>query len=747
MSDREDLDAAQGPAYSPPGPERPPGDTPSAGDVSPAVGGSDSDTDEMDEVALKENNKDSWMIARAQEIYRSSTDYLDANITTTWETSLSHFNNEHANASKFRRRNYKRSAVFRPKTRSNIKNQEANLAAAAFSTTELVNIQPKKKADPMQVASAKVTKTLLQERLQNKMPWFLTVMGAYQDTKNYGVCITHQYWSYREDTDIVPAFDSNNSPVMDYDEETGESVPMGVEKVIVREDTMHCNNVPPENFRFDPMCDWRDPINTSPYLVYLIPMYVNEVLEMMESVDPKTNRPTWRKYSSAEILSTRRQDYDRTRQAREGNRRIDPADDQSLSGYTTVWAHMNIVRVNGEDLMFMTLGTELPLTEVEMVKDRFPHLLPGNRPFTLGFTNIETHKNYPAGDNELAAPLQYEINEVANQRLDNVKLALNKRYYVKRGSQVDLDALIRNVPGGGVMMNDPEKDIKTVETRDVTASSYREQELLSGEMDELVGGFDPTKGQQQGQKQASNGAMEQAAGSAGSVQEYTIRLFLQTWMEPTLRQLVKLIQMYETDESLLGIAAEEAELMVKFGMDEITDELLQQDLIVDVNVGIGNTDPVKRIEKVVFGVTKTLELPGMVERIKSSAIADEIFGTMGYKNSTRFFESDDEFAKSQEAAGPAPPPPEIEVKLKELDIREADNNARHQREMQELELKREVEFSKLALERELKLEDIYNLLGVEKMRDETARDSVALRERNKLQELNMKRAEAGGGAG
>lgn len=685
------------------------------------------------------------MISRAREIYSTSTDYLEANITTTWETSLSHFNNEHASASKFRRRNYKRSSVFRPKTRANIKNQEANLAAAAFSTQELVNIQPKIKTNQAQIASAKVTKSLLQERLANRMPWFLTVMGAYQDTKNYGVCISHQYWSYKEDTDIVPAFDENNQPIMDIDEKSGEAVPMGVRKVIVREDTMNCDNIAPENFRFDAMCDWRDPINTSPYLIYMIPMYVNEVLEMMETVDPKTGRPTWRKYTSSEIMSTRRQDYDRTRQAREGNRRVDPADDQAIGGYTTVWAHMNIVKVNGEDLMYMTLGTELVLTDVAMVKDAFPHLLPGQRPFTLGFTNIETHKNYPASDNELATPLQLEINEVANQRLDNVKLALNKRYYVKRGSQVDLDALIRNVPGGGVMMNDPEKDIKTVETRDVTASSYREQDILSSEMDEIVGGFDPAKGQQQGQQQQSNGAMEQAAGSAGSVQEYTIRLFLQTWMEPTLRQMVQLIQKYETDESLLAIAAEEAELLIRYGMDEVTDELLQQELIVDVNVGIGNTDPVKRIEKVVFGVTKAVELPGMIERIKSPAIADEIFGTMGYKDSTRFFMSDEEFAQASEEAGPQEPPPEIAVKMRELDVREQDNQARHQREMNELALKREVEFSKLALERDLKLEDVYNKLGVEKMRDETARDTVALRERNKLQELNMKRAEAGGG--
>jgi len=724
------------------GVDTPPGESPSAGTTNTGVESTDEDLLADVEEGEGEDNGDAWLLQRAQEIYTNSTDYLDANITTKWETNLSHFNNQHASTSRFRRSNYKRSSVFRPKTRSNIKNQEANFAAAAFSTLDLVDIQPKVKANPDQIISAKLTKSLLQHRLSTTMPWFLTAMGAYQDTKNYGVCITHQYWSYREDTDIVQAFDENLDPVVEIDPETGERTAMGEKRTIVRDDSLHCDNVPPENFRFDPMCDWRDPVNSSPYLVYLMPTYANEALEMMETIDVKTGQPTWRKYTLAEILATSRQDFDRTRQAREGNSRIDPADEQRGNGYTTVWAHLNIIKVNGEDMAYWTMGTELILTDPEPLVDLYPHLKAGERPFTLGFANIETHKNYPAGDNELAAPLQLEINEVANQRLDNVKLALNKRYYVKRGAQVDLDALIRNVPGGGVMMNDPDKDIKTVETRDVTASSYREQDQLSAEFDELVGGFNPSQGQSEGQQPQGLGQTEQAAGSAGAVQDYSIRIFIETWMEPTLRQLVQLIQMYETDETLMAIAAEESNLMQQYGSETVSDTMLQQMLTVQVNVGIGNTDPVKRVEKLVFGVTKSIELPGMAERIKAPAISDEIFGAMGYRDGSRFFMNDEEYAAEMEGKEQEIPP-EIQAKMRELDIREQDNQARHSREMEELGLRREVEFSKLAMDRDMKLEDLYQKLGVEQMRDKTIRQTAALREKNKATELNMKRAEGG----
>ena len=81
----------------------------------------------------------------------------------------------------------------------------------------------------------------------------------------------------------------------------------------------------------------------------------------------------------------------------------------------------------------------------------------------------------PAGDPELIEGLQEETNDIANLRLDNVKLALNKRYYAKRGAGIDVRSLVRNVAGSVTFMNNPDTDVKTVETRDVTTSSYEEQ--------------------------------------------------------------------------------------------------------------------------------------------------------------------------------------------------------------------------------------------------------------------------------
>jgi hypothetical protein len=715
----------------------PPGDSPTsdAAAGSPdTAGGVDVDGDNDEQFM----NQAEWLIAKAGEIYRHSTDYMDSNITTIWETNLSHFNGEHRPGSKFGNQNYKRSRVFRPKTRSMTKSSEAALTNAMFSTLDVLDIQPQDPTDPIQIASAKINKEILQYRLDRKIPWFATVIGAYQSTKVYGLCISMQRWDYHVDTDIVAAQGENGEYITDDD-----GALMGFEQEKIRKDDLVIDLIAPENFRFDPMCDWRDPCGTSPYLIYMMPIYAIDALERMEKKDDKTGQPMWKKYPLGSLLGTRRKWYDRTRQAREGRNRIDPADDQAGSTYNTLWAHMNIVDINGTDMMFWTMGTDLLLTDPIPVTEAFPHLREGERPFTVGFSTLEAFKNYPAGDVEQASGIQEEINIVANQRLDNVKLVLNKRYYVRRGSQVDLDALVRNVPGGGVMMNDPEKDVHTVDTRDVTGSSYQEQDRLSVELDELTGSFSQTSVQSNKNLNETVGGMEAMQSGAGAVQDYGLRIFFETWVEPTLRQMVRLVQYYENDATILSLAAKRAGLYQRFGINEVTDELLEKELTVRVNVGMGNTDPQRRVEKLMFATKNAAGLPEMAGRMKASEVADEIYGALGYKDASRFFRTDEEQAEHLKE-NPPKEDPEIAIKKQEAKQRGEDNKMRHQREIMKLELEAETRFAKIALEQNIKMEDMMQRLGIERMKDRTARQSKALDNVVTMKEHTLRR-ETGSG--
>lgn len=703
----------------------PPGDSPGGAKIATAAADEGEGSTPFDKTVHVENLRNTdWLISKASSIYTESTTYLETNITDTWERNLAHFNSEHSDKSQ---KNPKRSRLFRPKTRAMIKKSEAAMTVAAFSTQDYVQISAQDPTNEVQNISAAITKNIMQYRLDNRMPWFQTVIGAWQDTKNYGICITHNYWNFELDMEIVPVFDDEGKPLRNEDGKL-----LGEQKPTILVDEMCCDNVPPENLRFDPMCDWRNPASSSPYLVYLHPMYASDVQKRMQVIDPKTGAAAWREYSLDQIVATARNNYDRTRQAREGDKRVNPADMGKDKENTTVWAHMNILRVNGKDYVYWTLGTELLLTQPIPLTQAYPHLRRGERPFTIGTATIETHRNYPAGDSQQMAGIQKEINTIANQRMDNVKLVLNKRYFVRRGGQVDLDALIRNTPGGGVMMNDTDRDVKTISTNDVTSSSYQEQDRLAMEADDLTGNFSQGSAQPNNNNAGSVGGLSLMHQDAGAVGDYGIRVFMETWMAPTLKQFVRMIHKFETDEVILALAAKQSSLWKKFSVSIVTDEILQQELVMKVDIGIGMTDPMRRVERLLFAIERTAQLPGMAERLKSTKISDEIFGTLGYRDGARFYMSDEEM---KEAGVGSEPPPDVALKQQELEHRRADSEARNEREMRRLEMEAQLGFAKLALEKEITLEKLYRTLGIEEQKIKTQRDSVAVREANKIHEL------------
>ena len=541
-------------------------------------------------------------LALAREAYHASTDYFDANIRRDVERDIRRFQSRFPSDSKYSSDAYRaRSRIFRPKTRATIRKNEAVAAEAFFSTLDVVSVSPVDETDLAQTASADVMSALLQHRLTKSIPWFLTSIGAYQDAQVTGVVISHQYWEY--------------NPRKKIDQPRIELIPV-------------------ENFRFDPAANWADPVNTSPYLINMIPMRVKDVKSRMAS-------GRWKKYSDAEILSALKKQGDTTRMEREGNR-IDSTENRTAIGnYTVVWVHQNIVEHDDQDFIFYTLGTEILLSEPAPLESEYAH---GRRPFALGMCVLETHKTYPAGVSRIGAQIQDEINEVTNQRLDNVKFAMNKRYFVKRNKQVDLRSLTRNVPSSVTLLTDPNEDVKVVETNDVTSSSYNEQDRLNLDYDDVAGAFSGSSVASNRKLNETVGGMNILTGSANQVSAYQLKTFVETWVEPVLRQMVLLEQYYETDEIILGLCAKKAALSQKFGIDAVTDELLSQELTLTVSIGMSATSPTEKINSLAtgMGTIRTVLADGLLEKygLQPQALIKEILGAIGHKDGGRFFDFD-----------------------------------------------------------------------------------------------------------
>lgn len=568
----------------------------------------------------------------ASESYQSSTSYFDANYRKNIEDSIRMFNSEHPQGSKYLSEDYKhRSRLFRPKSRSIVRKNEAILASAFFSNMDIVDVQPLDESDPVQLASAQINKNLLQYRLTKTIPWFQTIIGALQSAQVVGVVCSYQSWKYREKVtkrEIDTGF-------VDYE---GNPVIESVEDVKIIDDRPDVELLPIENCRFDPSASWIDPVNTSPYFIRMIPMYVQDVKSLMESEDRKTGMPKFKKLSDDEISAAVNNLQDSTRQQREEGREDSKQGSKPVREFEIVWVHENFVRMGDEEYVYFTLMTEHMLTDPKPLEEVYFH---GERPIVMGVSVIEAHKVMPDGVIALGKDLQKEANEIVNQRLDNVKLVLNKRWFVQRGKQVDLRSLVRNVPGSITLMNNVDQDVREVNFPDVTSSSYAEQDRVNVDYDELTGNFSAGSVQTNRQMNETVGGMGILASGANQMSEYLIRTFTETWVEPVLRQLIKLEQKYETDAKILALAGKKAEVYQKYGIDQITDELLNQELTTTVNVGMGATDPNTKIQKFLMGMNSFMGIASNPPpNANMEEITKEIFGHLGYRDGSRFFNKD-----------------------------------------------------------------------------------------------------------
>src|SRR5678816_4742144 len=103
-----------------------------------------------------------WL-KRSSEAFDSSTAWIDSNWRADWDYSLRAFRNEHASGSKYLSAEYQnRSRLFRPKTRSIIRKNEAAAAVALFSNMDVVNVTPGNPDDVQNVASAAAIKEVLE---------------------------------------------------------------------------------------------------------------------------------------------------------------------------------------------------------------------------------------------------------------------------------------------------------------------------------------------------------------------------------------------------------------------------------------------------------------------------------------------------------------------------------------------------------------------------------------------------------
>ncbi len=623
-----------------------------------------------------DNEQPDWAkLARAAN--DASTSWINSSRRSAWNDSLALFQGRHPSGSKYHGTDYRyRSRLFRPKARATVRKTEAATATAFFSTEDVCEIAARNPDDEQQQASAALMKELIQIRLTEHIPWFLCLIGARQDCENYGLCVSRQYWKYdRELIGKKPAIDDFGSQVLD---ENGE--PAFDEEYQIKADHPDIMLIAPDNFRFDPGCDWMRPVETSPYIIERIPMFVGEVREKMHKGD-------WKEYNDGEILAAKGNEDDATKRAREqGRQPSDQSQTSSVRDFDLTYVHLNTLRWKAVDYVFFTLGSDKLLTEPK------PHVeLYGTtrRPYRIGITNLEAHRNYPASKMELIRDLQSQANDTTNLRLDGLKLSLQPRPKVKAGSAVANNlADFRIMTPGKPFVVSQMDDVEWDKPPDVSEASYQEQDRINADFDELAGSASQSISTSPGAANETLGGMELLTGAAGSVAEYELRLFVETWVKPVVEDLVDLEQRLEEDETILALAGQRAGLVQKYGITDITDWLLSQKLTTKVNVGTGATNPRKVIADLTMAakVLTTMFGPAVAMGLEFDEICKVVFGSIGQADGKRFFKPGFDIQQAQmqmeqvkaqaKQKMPAPPDP---TKLQAVQIK-AQTDLTNQRE-------------------------------------------------------------------
>lgn len=586
----------------------------------------------MEETTL---TPDQYWVNLARDAYTGSTTWFDTNVRSRIISDIRQFQGEHPEGSPYLTDSYRlRSKLFRPKTRAAIRKGEAEAVAAYFASEDVANVRPVDDNDPMEVAAAKFHKALLQYRLSRPapagLPWFLTLAGGVQDALAVGVVCSYQDWK------------------------------LNAAKGLDRPDV---TLLPPENYRFHPASDWRDVVNTSPYFVILWPMYVKDVRAKMdkppkleveaedasqmpeveeieaaespvEGEEEAAKGKVWRYYPDSQIKSAG-MPVDTIRQAREKG--TDSKESQSISDFDIVWVHQNFMEIDGVDVCFYTLGTEHLLSDPVPVTEKYPQ----GRPVVVGFSIVEAHKAYKPSVATLTRDTQTEINHVANLRIDATKIGLRPPMLVKRGAQVDLRALTRRGQGTNVLVSDTNSDVKPMMQDTATVASYQEQDRLNLDFDDIAGAFSGSSVASNRKLNETVGGMNLLSSNANAVSEYQLRTINETWVEGVLRQIIMLEQHYETDPVVLMYAAKQADIEIPPNTPinaVISDEFMKKDVILNVSIGTGSANPQTQLERFVYGISSLAKFtPQALEKINSEEVVKELFGKLGYKDGTRFF--------------------------------------------------------------------------------------------------------------
>jgi hypothetical protein len=154
--------------------------------------------------------------------------------------------------------------------------------------------------------------------------------------------------------------------------------------------------------------------------------------------------------------------------------------------------------------------------------------------------------------------------------------------------------------------------------------------------------------------------------------------------------------------------------------------LLNQNLVVRVNVGMGNTSPTQRIQKLSLGIQTVMQFPELAQKLDADEINKEVWSSLGYSDGERFMISQD---------GGQQQDPNAQAGAEEMQKQQDQIALGYYKADKDFEAK----MARIAADQNIKLTELYERLGLDREKLATERQKVAVVEGNKVNEMNLKR--------
>lgn len=212
----------------------------------------------------------------------------------------------------------------------------------------------------------------------------------------------------------------------------------------------------------------------------------------------------------------------------------------------------------------------------------------GRKPFVVITDNDLPNEFWAIGEVEPLESLQYELNDVRNQRMDNVTQILHKMWKVLKGADVDEDELVFR-PNGIVHTGDME-GLEPIITPDVTMSAYNEETLIKQDFEKISGVVDYGTGvgatrRTPTQTTATGMALQMEVGNQRLIYKLDN---IEEGIKELGEQLVALIQQYLTSEVAIRITGEKGTIWQTVLPEDIQGQF-------DIFVEAGSTLPSNKI--------------------------------------------------------------------------------------------------------------------------------------------------------